>query len=188
MNWKRILIILGASLGAGIILMVSISRASLEMINKEEMENKVRVEIVKMGEITIYKLPQPGILPGNPLYIFKKTRNWLWEKFTFGNEKRARILLLLADKKMAECRRLIENGDEKKAFESGAEALDKLKYAYTVSLGVRNDSIEKRQILGQIKNASLAYKIITEKLNDKKISQELDDFQKKQIQEKTYFP
>lgn len=182
------LLILGFFLGAGGILFISISRASLEMVNKDEMESKVSVIEVKMGDRTIYKLPEAGILPGNPLYIFKEARNWLWEEFSFGDEKKARILLLLADKKMAECRQLITNGNEGRAFESGFEATDKLEYAYTVTLRIKNDSLEKRQILGQIADASLAYEVITGELKNKIISQELNDFQKEEIQKKTYFP
>ncbi|MFA6007240.1 MAG: DUF5667 domain-containing protein [Candidatus Shapirobacteria bacterium] len=188
MNWKKILIILLVISGAGMILLVSVSRASLEVVNREEMEDTIRVESVKIGDKTIYKLPQTGILPGNPLYIFKEARNWLWEKFSFGEERKARILLLLADKKMAECRKLVENGEERLAFESGVQALDKLKYAYTVALGIRNDSIEKKQILKQIDEASLAYEIITGELKDKSIQQKLNDFQKEEIQKKTYLP
>jgi hypothetical protein len=189
MSGKKIWLVLLIGLVATVILLVSFSRASLEIVNRDEMENTIRVEEVKMGDQIIYKLPQAGILPGNPLYIFKEARNWLWEKFSFGDERKAKILLLLADKKMAECRRLIENGNEELAFESGAQALDKLKYAYTVALGIKkNDSIEKRQVLSQIADASMAYEVITGELKNKSINQELNDFQKEQNQEKADLP
>jgi len=188
MNWKKILLILGVILGAGLILLISISRASLEIVNKDEKENTIRVEAVNLDNKIIYKLPQAGILPGNPLYFLKEARNWFWEKFSFGEERKARILLLLADKKMAECRKLIEKGEERLAFESGVQATDKLKYAYTVALGIRENSIEKKQILKQISEASLAYEIITGELKDKSVQQKINDFQKEEIQKEWQIP
>lgn len=187
MNWKKILLVLMVILGGGAILMVSISRASLEVVNRDLMEGKINVEIVKMGDRVIYRLPQSGMLPNNTLYVFKEMRNWFWEKFSFGEVRKSRILLLLADKKMAECRKLIEKGDQKRAFESGTEALNKLKYAYTTSLGIKNDSIGKGQILNQIADATLAYEVISQNINNKKIIENINDFKKEQIENKIYF-
>lgn len=185
--WKKYLLAALVAIGAVLILLVSISRASLEIVSRDQMEGKINVEIVKIGDRVVYRLPQSGMLSDNTLYIFKEMRNWIWERFSFGEVKKARILLLLADKKMAECRKLIEKGDQKRAFESGTEALNKLKYAYSTSLGIKNDSIGKGQILNQIADATLAYEAISQNINNKKIIEDINDFKKEQIENKIYF-
>lgn len=187
MNWKKILLVLVIVLGAAVILMVSISRASLEVVNRDLMEGKINVEIIKMGDKIIYRLPQSGMLPDNTLYVFKEIRNWLWEKFSFGEDRKARILLLIADKNMSECQKLIEKGDQKKAFESGIKALNKLKYAYYSSLQIKNNNIAREQVLRQITQATIAYEVISQKLDNKKIIEEINDFKKEQIENKIPF-
>lgn len=57
-----------------------------------------------------YTLPYHGILPDHPLYFFKKTRDSMWVFFTRDNVKKAELLLLLSDKKVAMSNSLAEKG------------------------------------------------------------------------------
>jgi len=65
-------------IGAGGILLISISRASLEMMTKEEREGKLRTEPVIIDNVEIYKLPQSRVLPDNKYYWLKEVRDWTW--------------------------------------------------------------------------------------------------------------
>lgn len=179
---KKILLILLALTGAMGILLVSVSRATLDLVIKEEMEGRLRIEPVMMGDRMIYKLPQTGILPGNVFYRIKESRNWLWQKFSFGKEKEAKIALILADKKMAEAKALLKKGNYNLALKTSMRAVDKLKYAYTLSSEIRNGSLEKKLILDQIREATLAYETISIELKNEKIIETINDFKKEQIQ------
>lgn len=54
-----------------------------------------------------YRLPYPGILPDHPFYFLKMIRDRLWVWLTTDPEQRARLYLLLADKRLAAGERLL---------------------------------------------------------------------------------
>lgn len=167
----------------GTILIVSISRAGLEIMAKEDNEGKLRVQPVMVEDRTIYNLPEVGIMPGNLLYGFKKIRDTLWEKFSQESTRKGQIQLLMADKKMAETRALINKGDKRRALKSGSEAINKLKYARKLVTETEEFVIEKEQLSKQIQEASIAYKEIIKGIDNPKLLQEIDDIKKEQEKE-----
>lgn len=68
-------------------------------------------------ETVIYNLPYPGILPDNPLYIFKAVRDQFLIFGTRDNVKKAHLYLLLSDKRIAMAIALSKKGKEKQAIE-----------------------------------------------------------------------
>jgi hypothetical protein len=193
-NMKNLLIILIVSIGAAGVLMVSMSRASLETMAKDEREGVLRVEPVIVQGKTIYKLPQTNMLPNNVFYGIKEMRDWLWRKFSVGNEKEAKIMLILADKRIAEARSLANRGKYKIAIETGIRAVDKLKYARELVEEMENQDTSQEQLIVQIREAASAYDEIIKEIGQKDgsgnqkyifLQQSIDDFKKEQIQEKT---
>ncbi len=146
-------------LGVGI-LMVSLARAGVEIMTKNgslETMGKKEITVIKGNKLVVYKLPETGILPNNPLYLFKRVRDHLWLVFSYGINK-SKIALLLADKKAAEFGRLATQENIDWALESGNEAVDKLEYAYYLSENLNISDVAKKLLLNQIYEAGYAYK------------------------------
>jgi len=59
------------------------------------------------------QLPDPGILPDNPLYGLKIVAEAIGTFFTFGQEKKAERMLQLAEKRLAEAEAVAEKGNIK---------------------------------------------------------------------------
>lgn len=134
---------------AGVILFVSIAVANLETVLREEKEDRIRVIPVDIttkndnGEMikTIYYLPKIKIYPTNILYPIKILRDKLWLSLTIDPCKKSKLLLLIADKQMAENDAISAN-----------EAVDKLIEAWDLCPSNR-PSINK---------ATVAYRQMTE--------------------------
>jgi len=184
---KKIIIVLLIGILGMTILMVSISRAGLEIMIREDGEGKLRSEPVMINDKIIYRLPEVGILPSNPLYGLKVIREQLWERFSFGGIRKSKVVLLMADKKMAETKKLIKDNDTKRAFKSGTEAVNKLKYARGLVLETQDFNTEKEQLINQIKGATLAYQEIVKGINNPQLQQNIDDFKKEQEKEGLVF-
>jgi hypothetical protein len=72
----------------------------------------------------IYDLPHPGMLPDNPLYIFKQLRDTFFEFTTRDNLKKADIYLTFSDKHMAMAQELAAKGKDQlsvKTLKKGEE-------------------------------------------------------------------
>lgn len=169
-------------------LLISISRASLETMNKEEREGKLRTEIVVIDKVEIYKLPQSWVLLDNKYYWLKEIRDWTWQKFSFGEENKIQILLILADKKVSEARLLGQNGKYDLAMKSYERAIEKLKDAKKLINKIENKEIIKSQFTDQIKKMVEVYgKMIEEmgkndKIDEQKyllLLQKINEFEKK---------
>lgn len=147
---KKIYIILGLLI-AGIILFVSVARGNLETVLKEEKADKIRVMPVEIiterdnGEKlkSNYYLPKIKILPTNILYPIKIWRDKLWIALTSEPCEKSRLLMLIADKQMAENDSI-----------SADEAVEKLIEAWDIC---PNDRV-------QIEFAAKAYRQITSKM------------------------
>jgi len=146
------------------ILFVSVARAGWTL-----MAQGGEMEILKSEEIKFlktfgdgetlagtYKLPEPGILPSNVLYGFKKLRDYLWIAFSKGGDK-IKLVVLMADKKVAEFADLTEIGQRDMAIESGNEAIDKLEYASKQAEQINVANAQLKQIKIQILWAGWAY-------------------------------
>ncbi|MBU1117739.1 hypothetical protein KKD37_02125 [Patescibacteria group bacterium] len=153
----KVLLVLGVLVIAGGILLISLSRATLETTMNLDREDKLKiVPVIDEGE-TIYKLPETKMLPSNIFYRFKSLRNWLWWQFSFGEEEETKILFILADKKIAEAEIMAKNGKNRLAFKAGMEAVDKLKYINEKVTKIEGKDVAKEQLLGRIREASIAY-------------------------------
>lgn len=58
----------------------------------------------------VYDLPYPGILPDNPLYFLKATRDKMQEMLTRDNLQKAQLYLLLSDKRLNMAQSLFKKG------------------------------------------------------------------------------
>jgi hypothetical protein len=179
------------------ILVISIARAGLEIMAAEGTGEGLRNDPIKFDIVNdlgdkeefSYKLPEPGMLPNNPFYGFKKIRDFLWMKFSVGNIKRAGVELLVADKKMAEAKKLFGDNKGEAGLGASQEALDTLKLAERSISGVNEETAESKQIRSQVYKAGFAYRAIlktaensfemdVEKYNQ--LIKELDDWNQEQ--------
>lgn len=174
---------------ANSILLVSISRASLEIMSKQEREGRLRTEPVIIDGVEIYKLPQSRVLPNSGYYWVKKIRDWFWQKFSFDEEKIIQITLILADKKVSEARNLMEKEKYSLALDSYHKAIEKLTEAKNLINKFENKPIYRNEINNQIKKMAEVYRKMIEEVgkNDKideqkylRLLQEINEFEKKQ--------
>jgi len=167
-----------ASVVAGVlaivVLFISISRASLDTAATKGKDLGIRnlpIEYEMDGNKQIYKLPQARMLPDDPLYIFKRIRDFLWIEFTTGKQAKSEVALFIADKKMAETDKLLSENKTNLALLTSREAFNKLQYAKKL---YEND---------QIYYAGFAYAKILERYGQK--IKELDEWNATQKKEKT---
>lgn len=133
-------LMLMAVFGLGImIILVSLTRFSLDKTLTDDRKGEIRkkqVEIVIINngskKSEFYMLPDFGMLPTDKRYRLKELRDWIWIKATNKNQDKTNLLMLMADKKIAETDHLLKQGQIELAVKAGIEALDKLQYAKSV--------------------------------------------------------
>lgn len=157
---KKILLVLLIFLGAATILMISMSRATLEVMKRDEREGRLRVIPIFVGDMMVYKIPETNMLPSNIFYVIKEMRDWLWTEFSNGDEREIKRLIVLADKKISEAKTLSEREKYGLALKAGMKAIDKLKYANGLVSEMKNQSSIQKQLFIQIRDATLAYEEI----------------------------
>jgi len=180
MMWQRILRIFFLVLGL-VVLYISISRASLEMLIEDEKSNRLRKvpfesqimndeeEIERM----VHKMPESRTLPCSPFYGVKKMRDFLWISFSKNDMERIKLLLVIADKQMNEVLLMEEKGiDEELLTETMIEAANKLKLASEYLDKISDKNLEKERIKRQINQSRNVYKEIVEKIEIKEERQE----------------
>lgn len=160
------------------------------MMSKEEREGKLRTEAVVIDGVEIYKLPQSWVLLDNKYYWLKEIRDWTWQKFSFGEENKIQLALILADKKIAEARVLWQKEKYDLAIKSYERAIEKLKYANKLVDKIENKDIIKNQFTEQIRKMTEVYRKMIEEMgkNDKideqkylLLEKEINEFEKNQI-------
>lgn len=157
---KKIFLVLLIFLGAATILMISMSRATLEVMKRDEREGRLRVIPIFVGDMMVYKIPETNMLPSNMFYVIKEMRDWLWTEFSNGDEREIKTLIVLADKKISEAKTLSERKKYGLALKAGMKAIDKLKYANGLVSEMKNQSSLQKQLFIQIRDATLAYEEI----------------------------
>ena len=162
-NLVKILLSAFVLLLAGAILFLSLSQATLERTLKDEENGDLRVVEVFMGNGYVYKLPYPGNVRSNPLYLFKRLRNWSWKKITQEKGKKIELSLILADKKLAESIKLDKMNKKELAFESSQDGINELKYSSQLLLSFRNESELEKKYSAKIRLSLEAYKIMSNK-------------------------
>lgn len=153
------------------ILFVSIARAGLEIASSRDLNREVRkmeIEVEVKGERFVYKFPQARTLPDDPMYFFKRVRDFLWLNFAGNAVSKSDVALFIADKKMAEAQVLLSKNKVELALTTSREALNKLKYARSI------------HYTDQIYRAGWAYEKIL--YNYKQKIQELDEWNQGQTQ------
>lgn len=160
------LYIMGALALSLVILFVSLCRATLEIVASENdrnvlRQNPIQLEISgeseeEVEEVT-YNLPETGLLPTNPFYGFKRLRDFLWTSFSSGPVNKSKTALLIADKKIAESRRLFSDSQTNASFETSLEAIDSLKYSEAQANLIKDNEEEAKKQLKQIYIAGKVY-------------------------------
>lgn len=162
---------------------VSLSRASLELLIKDEKSNFLRkvpfeTDIIINNKVEgkmVYKLPETRTLPSSPFYGIKKMRDYLWIKFIKKPEDKARLLLLIADKQMGEVLIMKKKGiDKQMLIGTMIEAADKLKLASEGLEEISVEKIEVKEIKKQIQKSKYVYKKIIESI-------EIEEEERKEI-------
>lgn len=129
------LVAVGLAVG---ILTVSLGRTSLNIMAKDgrcelDKNNPVMIDRVDADGNTIqdsYKLPTVGMLPTNPLYGFRRIRDFLWLAMSFSAVEHSRMALFIADKKMAEAIALNDTQKIDLAMDFALEAVENLGTAH----------------------------------------------------------
>ena len=97
----------------GIILLLSLAfiiPANAQLGSQSFGKSNFRDDIITQADIEAAHttFSNPGILPDNPLYFFKRIKENVQLMFTFDNEQKARLHLELAKTRLAEAARLAE--------------------------------------------------------------------------------
>ncbi|MAF25397.1 hypothetical protein CL634_07470 [bacterium] len=145
------------------ILFVSFAKAGLMITIKNAKEDglgKIPVRLLikdEKGEVKLhlYYLPEVRTLPISPFYKIKKLRDYLWINLCRQKNEKAKMALLLADKKIVEAQLLFINGYPKLAMSAARDGVEELEYAGWLWSGLEEKG---RMILGEkIYRAGLAY-------------------------------
>lgn len=157
-----------------VILTVSVVKASLDIDAKERDNNNLSSTPISFSVIKddgaiesySYNIPEVSMLPSNPLYGFKRVRDYLWTMLASGPINKSKITLLIADKKISEAKSLAAGSQLRYALESATEALNQLKYAHKLVSSVQIETDELRQLDTRIYEAGLAYKEIIKPIGE----------------------
>jgi hypothetical protein len=167
--WKLIIIVMAMG-----ILGISFIRASLEKVIEDDNQDDLRkipisLEIEnKQGllEKICYKLPETRTLPDSPFYIIKNLRDELWIKFSNDPMDKAKIALLISDKKIEEAIILNQRGNKKDLIlKTSQEAVEKLKLVNDLVSKMDDKDIETQKMEQKIETATLVYKKMIDSFN-----------------------
>ena len=109
------------------------------------------------------KLPNPGILPDNPLYGLKIAAEAVVTFFTFGQEKKAERMLRLAEKRLAEAEAVAEKGNLK-AVEKAIKGYQK---AIENAQRHAENAAKKEEVLEMIAETTAKYLSILDRITTK---------------------
>jgi hypothetical protein len=139
----------------------------------EEMENGEKI-------LRVYKVPESKIGPESKEYLIKKMRDRLWIDLSQTPKDKAEVCLLIADKRMFDTVKLIENNrSEKLILKTFDETIFHLKEAKKMLSEEDEEDIEILKVDQQIDRAGLAYEDIVKSLNYKndKINKIINDLE-----------
>ncbi|MEI8067562.1 MAG: DUF5667 domain-containing protein [Candidatus Shapirobacteria bacterium] len=162
------------------ILYFSIFKTSLDTMAKNNNDNKLRIEPIEFvmnkkngeQEKCTYSLPEVKTLPNSPIYKVKELRDFMWILLSHEPLDKAKITLLVADKKMNESLNLCKEKNYNLILDTSEEAINKLKYAEEITSNINKESTDSKKLKEEINKAGLAYKEALIKMNtDKKIDQ-----------------
>jgi tetratricopeptide (TPR) repeat protein len=114
-----------------------------------------------------YNLPYPGkILPDSPLWPIKALRDRLWLWLTFNETKKAELMLLYADKRLASSQTLFQKGKAEIAFSTLTKAekyleLASLQVGECWNKGLDTKSLSYKVALAALKHQEVIQEILT---------------------------
>lgn len=97
-----------------------------------------------------YFFPHPGMIPDSPLWPFKALRDKVWLVGTFDKEKRVKLLLLFADKRVIMAEELIKKRESELAVSTAERAEQYLNEAYIeVEKGIEKTDLDLCELLAK---------------------------------------
>lgn len=123
-----------------------------------------------LGESTAnidYKLAYPGkVLPDNPLWPVKALRDRVWFFITTNPSRKAELLLLFADKRVAMSKNLFEKGNADIGYSTLTKAEKYLARAINQEKENRAEGIDTSEFLQRIALSSLKHYQVMEEIKD----------------------
>ena len=157
---RRIVAILSAVFLAVAILSISVLRVASVNYAFNGSSARTLGETTEAGKIDVsYEFPYPGrILPDHPLWSLKALRDKLWLVVTVNPSRRAELLLLFADKRIASSKILFERGKPELAFSTLSKAEKYLQEAANLEAENRKKGTDTKSFLTRLANASLKHR------------------------------
>lgn len=157
---RRVVAILSAVFLAVAILSISVLRvASVNYAFNGSLATTLG-EKTEAGKINInYEFPYPGrILPDHPLWSIKALRDKIWIMLTLNSSRKAELLLLFADKRIASSKILFEREKPELAFSTLSKAEKYLVEALNLETENRKGGADTKRFLTQLATASLKHR------------------------------
>ena len=101
-----------------------------------------------------YYLPYPGVLPDSPLYRLKAVRDRVWLWVTPGDEKKAHMELLFADKRINAAMFLVDGGKEALGVTTATKAEKYLEAAVNRAIKLFGEGKDVKSLLGTLQSAT----------------------------------
>ncbi|MDP2641626.1 MAG: DUF5667 domain-containing protein [Candidatus Yanofskybacteria bacterium] len=103
------------------------------------------------------ELPDPGMLPDNPLYFFKSWGEGIGTFFAFGGVAKAERFLNLAERRLAEANALAERGKPDIAARSVERYEEQLARALARADEARENGLDTDEVLAKVSEATLKH-------------------------------
>jgi hypothetical protein len=112
-----------------------------------------------------YRFPfKGGILPDNPLWVFKAARDRVWYLITPSPLKRAELALLFSDKRLVSTQTLLENKKPNVAISTLTKGEKYLEVAVAQEILARSEGYDTSAFLNKLATASLKHREVIESL------------------------
>ena len=109
----------------------------------------------------VYNLPYPGLLPDNPVYFLKASRDKLVEFFTRDNVKKARLYLNYSDKRISMAIKLADKGEHKLSLTTVSKAEKYfIKIPDLLKESKKQGAAPPQELILQLKQSNLKHKEI----------------------------
>jgi hypothetical protein len=130
-------------------------------------DNQATPSAQNMPEQVNYELPYPGMLPDNPLYVFKVIRDGIVKLLINNPLKKAEFSLLNSDKRMYAGKMLFDKGEDQLAIDTITKSnnyLDDALVAIKIERNKDPKSTDINPFLEQLKTASLKHQELMEEI------------------------
>src|SRR4030042_5490299 len=161
--FKRIVLVLSTFFLAFSILSVSVLRSAAVpyVFSISPTPTPSKTQEIKID----YELAYPGgIHPDHPLWFLKALRDKLWYLSTFNSSRKAELLLLFADKRLASAKILFSNNKPEIAFSTLSKAEKYLEQAQKMEAENRKKGMNTSEFLVKLASASLKHREEIEKI------------------------